>query len=158
MNEEHIKAFLEYANGYAKLKSTCRKTAVGCLIIKESAFGYHIISKGANSGMVDCRKVGCLRVQLFGDNSKVHRDTCRCRHSEINALRKAKESVIGATAIVTRYPCDNCAKAIVEAGIKRVIYGREFKISEFAEKLFADNNIEVIHISDWNCDKKDTNN
>ena len=151
--------WLDYADDYAKRNTTCNKTAVGCVIVKEDdCGGYQLIAQGANKGMIDCHKVGCLRVQIFGNNSKAHRDICRCRHSEINALREARESVVGATAIVTRYPCDDCAQALVEAGIKRVIYGREFKISEFAEKLFANNNIDVIHFSNWNCDKKDTNN
>lgn len=48
-------------------------------------------------------------------------------HAEVNALKNAKESVEGATMVVTLEPCSHigktppCAKTIIEAGIKRVV-------------------------------------
>lgn len=154
MDREDWCRLLDFANLYAELNSTCTKTAVGCVLFKEGlAFSY-----GANQGEIDCRKFGCLRIATFGNNSKEHRNVCRCTHSEINAIKRANGSTKGTTAVVTRYPCDDCAKALVGAGIKKVVYGREFEISDWAKKLFADNGVEVIHIPEWNCDKADTNN
>ena len=113
---------------------------------------------------MNCKKVGCLREELFGSNSKEHRSTCRCVHSEISALTMVKTmhqeyKLSGATAFVTRYPCLNCTKALVESGIKKIIYGRQFEIEpETKEYLNKHQDVEVIHIEDWNCDKNDTNN
>lgn len=154
-----IKNILTLADNYAQFHSTCTKTAVGCYIVAEDSWRT-VLAKGANCGEVNCKKEGCLRIELFGDNSKEHRSTCRCNHSEIDALNHVldKERLKGATIFVTRYPCDNCAKALVKAGIGTVIYGRSFPISNKAEKLFRDNHIEVVHVPDWDCDPNDINN
>lgn len=155
-----IKNILTLADNYAKNHTTCTKTTVGCYIISETSWRT-VLSKGANCG-TNCKTEGCLRIKLFGNNSKEHREVCTVTHSEIDALSNVpedrKNELKGATAFVTRYPCDGCAKALVDSGIKTVIYGREFPISEFAKKLFEENNVEVIHISDWNCDETDRNN
>lgn len=155
-----IKNILTLADNYAKNHTSCTKTAVGSYIIAENAWRT-VLAKGANCG-TNCKTEGCVRVKLFGDNSKDHREVCTVTHSEIDALQrvpeKSKKELNGATIFVTRYPCDDCSKAIVKSGIKTVIYGREFPISEFSKKLFEDNGITVTHIADWNCDETDTNN
>ena len=51
--------------------------------------------------------------------------------------------------IVTRYPCEACARAIVNSGIREVYYGREQKISEEAELIFKSGDVRIHHISDW---------
>lgn len=154
-----MKDILTLADSYAKNHSTCRKTAVGCYLVKEDAWRT-VLSKGANCGEDNCKEIGCLREELFGSNSKKHRDTCRCHHSEIDALSKVKnkDDLKGATAFVTRYPCHNCTQALLEAGIKRVVYGRPFEMEKEDVELLKRNNVEVIHISDWNCDEEDINN
>lgn len=43
-------------------------------------------------------------------------------HAERNALDNAETSVVGATIYVTRHPCSECAKSIVQRGIVRVVY------------------------------------
>lgn len=156
-----MKNILTLADNYARQHSTCTKTAVGCYIISEKNWRT-VIAKGANCGEVNCKEVGCLRVELFGDNSKAHRATCRCNHSEIDALLHVpeyrKSELQGGTAFVTRYPCHNCAKALMDAGIKHIVYGREFPMTDEDIKMLENNGVKVTHISDWNCDENDTNN
>ena len=156
-----IENILTLADNYAKTNSTCAKTAVGCYIVAENDWRT-VIAKGANRGKENCKEIGCLRIEMFGDNSKEHRDTCRCHHSEIDALENVKESqkdfLTGATAFVTRYPCENCTKALVEAGIKRIVYGRSFEMDYKSQKLAFENGVSVLHIPDWNCDENDNNN
>lgn len=156
-----IKNILTLADNYAKQNSTCKKTAVGCYLIKEDTWRT-VISKGANCNYGEsCKKVGCLREEIFGDNSKAHRSVCRCanNHSEIDALRKADKAFLqGATAFVTRYPCENCTRQLVNAGIKAIYYGRPFEMSEESKKICEENNVTVCHMKDWNCDENDTNN
>lgn len=152
---------LTLADNYARMNSTCTKTAVGCYIVAEDEWRT-VLAKGANCGEVNCKEVGCLRIEKFGDNSKEHRNVCRCTHSEINALNNVPEDkkklLKGATAFVTRYPCENCTKALIDAGIKRIVYGRAFEMDYKARKMAFDNDVVVLHIDTWNCDSTDTNN
>lgn len=153
---------LTLADNYAKNHTTCKKTAVGCYLVHEGSYRT-VIAKGCNNGEMSCKLHGCLREEQCGSNSKEHRATCRCHgnHAEQDALKRAKLidfDLQGESAFVTRYPCDECAKALIDAGIKLVVYGREFPISENAEQMFKEACVEVVHLADWNCDENDTNN
>lgn len=156
------KDILTLADNYAKNHSTCKKTAVGCYLVHEGAYRT-VIAKGCNNSEISCKDNGCLREENFGSNSKEHRTICRCygNHAEQDALKYANHlrfSLQGESAFVTRYPCDECAKALIKAGIKLVVYGRKFPISENAEQMFKEAGVEVVHLADWNCDENDTNN
>lgn len=155
-----VKDILTLADNYAQQNTTCKKTAVGCYLINERVYRT-VAAKGCNRSRVSCKNEGCLREQTFGNNSKEHRSVCRCygNHAEQDAIRKLLfTSYENLSAFVTRYPCDECAKALIDAGVKLVVYGREFPISETASKAFEEAGVEVVHISDWNCDENDTNN
>ena len=67
-----MKDILTLADNYAKNKSTCRKTHVGCYLVAETTWRT-VISKGCNNAEENCREIGCLREEIFGDNSKQHR-------------------------------------------------------------------------------------
>ena len=159
-----MKDILTLADNYAKNNTTCKKTAVGCYIVNEDPKWRTVLAKGCNNSEESCKELGCLREQLFGSNSKEHRKTCRChgKHAEQDALKNVPNSqrhlLKGATAFVTRYPCEDCAKALIDAGVKRIVYGREFAMADGAFLACEDVGIEVIHIADWNCDENDTNN
>jgi dCMP deaminase len=62
-------------------------------------------------------------------------------HAEVNAVMNATSSTVGSTMYCTLFPCNECAKVIIQAGIKKVIYGSdkyanmEFTIA--AKKLFV---------------------
>ena len=74
-------------------------------------------------------------------------------HSEVDAICKAAKigkRLDNAAIVVTRYPCEACARAIVESGIKIVAYGRKEKISDITQKIFDSYNVTVQHIDDWN--------
>ena len=43
-------------------------------------------------------------------------------HAELNAILSAKQSLDGCTLYVTKFPCNECAKAIIQSGIKKIIY------------------------------------
>lgn len=98
----------------ASERSTCPRMHCGCVLVKDKnvvATGYN----GSIPGDDHCDDVGCLVV----DNHCV-----RTVHAEINALAQAAKhgsSVDGATAYQTNMACTNCAKALIAAGIKRVV-------------------------------------
>lgn len=158
------KDILTLADNYAKNHSTCKKTAVGCYLVNEGTLikGYRTVAaKGCNCSEVSCKDKGCLREESFGNNSKEHRTICRCygNHAEQDAIRKLVfTGYENLSAFVTRYPCDECAKALIDEGVKLVVYGREFPISDKAEQMFKETGVEVVHLADWNCDENDTNN
>lgn len=147
------KFYLDTAQQYANINSTCRKVAVGCAIVPREGVAVF----GANRSVdVNCIVSGCLRVQKYGENGKQHRNPSDCRavHSEVDAITRAAKwgvSTVGATAYVTRYPCEACARALVAAGISEVVYGRKAEISEETEAIFGFNGIKVIHAK-WDYD------
>ena len=146
--------YLDTAKAYADIYSGCLKVAVGSLIVKDG----DIISAGANRVLDnECRKYGCHRVRLYGEDSKSHRnpEDCLAIHSEIDAISKTRTSLSGATIYVTRYPCEGCAKAIIAAGIHRVYYGGTTKISPLTQKMFDFADIAVVHVEDWAEDHTD---
>lgn len=158
MTLEHYKRLLDLAHVYALEKSGCKKVKVGAVIVDEDSYskhGYQILSYGANKAIPDqCLSGECLRVQLYGEDSKNHRlpSDCRAIHSEVDAIIQAKADLYATTIVVTRYPCEACARAIADAGIKTVVYGRQQEISAETQHIFNIHDIVAIHIKDWDAD------
>ncbi|OGW97712.1 MAG: dCMP deaminase [Omnitrophica WOR_2 bacterium GWA2_45_18] len=98
----------------ASERATCPRMHCGCVLVKNKdviATGYN----GSIPGDLHCEDVGCLVM----DNHCV-----RTVHAEMNAVVQAAKrghAVEGATAYVTNMPCTTCAKALITAGIKRVV-------------------------------------
>jgi dCMP deaminase len=140
--------YLRMASNYAHIASGCTKVKVGSVI--SSPMGL-VVSFGANRTFPNtCKALGCNRVRLYGDNSKDHRlpSDCNAIHSEIDAIAKMGE-VDNAIIFITRYPCEACARAIVAAGIKTVVYGREQEISDITKEIFSENAVNVIWEKNW---------
>lgn len=149
---------LDLAFSYASMMSGCRKVAVGSAIVKDDA----IVALGANKAVPDLCKTdrGCLRVEKYGEDSKIHRnpEDCRAIHSEIDAICMAAKlgvSIEGASIYVTRYPCESCAKALVAAGIKRVVYGGTARISDTTSRILDDGLVDYYLVDDWREDNTD---
>lgn len=60
---------------------------------------------------------------------------CGCIHSEINALLKLDYTEPEKVMFVTDSPCVACAKAIINAGVGRLLYLREYRCSEGVDLL-----------------------
>ena len=79
-------------------------------------------------------------------------------HAEANAITKIARSnnnSAGATMYVTTSPCIECAKLIIQAGIKRVVYGERYRLTDGID-LIERAGIEVVYLDMTNCenDKK----
>lgn len=145
---------LSMANDYAARMSGCTKVTVGAIITKDGV----PISFGANRAIPDlCKFRGCLRVELYGSNAKEHRlpADCRAIHSEVDAICNSRESLIGASIYITRYPCEACARAIVAAGISQVYYGRLQEVSDHTKQIFDSAGVGLFWIRSWT--EEDTN-
>ncbi|MBN2851417.1 MAG: dCMP deaminase family protein [Clostridia bacterium] len=128
-----------------KTRSTCIRRQVGALIVKDKRIltsGYN----GAPQGVRHCEEIGCLRQQLNVPSGEKH-ELCRAIHAEQNALVQAAKtgiSVEGATIYVTLQPCSLCAKLLINAGIKRVVYRGSYP-DEMAMSMFNEARIELIN-------------
>ena len=147
--------YLDKAYQAAEMFSGCTKVKVGSLIYDERYC--KIVSMGANRTYPDdCYTKGCLRMAKYGDDKKSHRapGDCRAVHSEIDAISRIRfnEYVVGKndlTIYVTRYPCENCARAIVSAGIKKVVYGNAQEITVETKKIFNYGGVKVIWLETY---------
>lgn len=114
--------FMQVAD-LVKTRSTCTRRQVGAVLVN----GRHIIATGYNgavTGAPHCEDAGCIRQQM-GIKSGERHELCVAVHAEQNALIQAAQygiSVAGATLYCTAMPCAICAKLIVNAGIRRVVY------------------------------------
>lgn len=145
------KHMLSRAQSYADVNSTCAKVQVGSLIVTEN----YTVIHGCNHGIErNCRAKGCHRVERYGDDSKLHRlpSDCVAVHSEVDAICQAAKTGVSldrAVIFVTRYPCEACARAIVRAGIRKVVYGRKEPISDMTADMLFCAGVEVVHVDEW---------
>jgi dCMP deaminase len=140
--------FMEIAKVVAR-RSTCLRQNVGAVIVKDKRIlstGYN----GAPTGLEHCLDIGCLRERLNIASGERH-ELCRAVHAEQNAIIQAAVhgvSIEGATLYTTHQPCILCAKMIINAKIKKVIYGRKYP-DERALEFLKDAKIEVVYIPSY---------
>ena len=112
--------------------SYCVRRKVGALVVKEKM----IISDGYNGTPVGFENV-------CEDENNVSKPYVM--HAEANAITKLARSSNnsdGATLYVTDAPCIECSKLIIQAGIKRVVYARNYRLDD-GIRLLKQANIEV---------------
>ncbi len=116
--------------------SYCHRRQVGALVVKDKM----IISDGYNG-----TPSGFENICEDGDNiTKPY-----VLHAEANAITKLARSnnnSEGATLYVTASPCLECSKLIIQSGIKRVVYGEEYRLHDGID-LLRRANIDVIYIN-----------
>ncbi len=118
------------------LRSTCERLTVGATIVRDNrmiAGGYN----GSVSGSDHCIDKGCYMI----DGHCV-----RTVHAEMNAILQCAKFGVqteGAEIYVTHYPCLQCCKSIIQAGIKTVYYATDYRNHPYATELFKDANVNV---------------
>ena len=136
--------YLRMARVWAE-NSYCKRRKVGALVVKQKM----IISDGYNgtpSGFENiCEEEnGITKPYVL--------------HAEANAITKLARSgnnSDGSTLYVTASPCIECAKLIIQAGIKRVVYGEKYRLTEGIDLLKRANiEIEFLNIEDDESEKK----
>ncbi|HWO77712.1 MAG TPA: ComE operon protein 2 [Bacillus sp. (in: firmicutes)] len=110
------------------LRSTCTRLTVGATIVRDKrmiAGGYN----GSIAGGEHCSEHGCYVI----DGHCV-----RTIHAEMNAILQCAKFGVqteGAEIYVTHFPCLNCTKAIIQAGIKCIYYAQDYKNHPYAIEL-----------------------
>lgn len=129
--------FLEIAFSVAE-RSTCDRAHVGAVLVRDK----RILSTGYNgspAGLPHCDEVGHLMI----DGHCV-----RTLHAEQNAIIQSAlhgVSSEGATAYVTHQPCLTCAKMLINAGIRRVVYAGNYP-DEYSRQFFAQASVQLEHL------------
>ena len=129
------KHYLEMAAIWAK-NSYCKRRQVGALLVKDRM----IISDGFNGTPAG-----------FENQCEDENDVTKpyVLHAEANAITKVAKSgnsSEGATLYITTSPCIECAKLIIQSGIKRVVYAEEYRKAEGVE-LLKRANVEVVNFN-----------
>ena len=140
----------EYFINIAKdvqLRSVCISRTVGAVITVDNMIvstGYN----GAPKGIKHCAdNGGCLR-KVQNIESGTHYEVCKAVHAEQNAIIQAAvrgNSIKGGTLYVNTYPCSVCARMIINAEIKRIVYDSDYN-DPLAKDMLAEAGIEVVRV------------
>ncbi|PIE70488.1 MAG: cytidine deaminase [Deltaproteobacteria bacterium] len=129
-------------------RATCLRRSVGAVIVKDRRIlstGYN----GAPSGVAHCRETGCLRAHLKVPSGERH-ELCRGIHAEQNAIIQAAYhgvSIQGASLFCTHQPCSICAKMIINAGLKQIVYDEGYA-DAMSREMFAEAGIDLIQFTE----------
>ena len=133
--------FCEIARLIAK-RSTCLRRHVGAVIVKNNrilATGYN----GSPSGLQNC----CDRGYCLRQHSKQGEDldVCFAIHGEMNAILQCSKYGIScedAIIYVTTFPCIHCMKAIINAGIKEIVFLEDYN-APLSKQLAIQSEIKI---------------
>ncbi len=138
--------FMKIAHA-VKERSSCIRRQVGAIIVKEK----QIVSTGYNGtprGVKNCNEGGCERCASSAQSnpSGTNLDKCACSHAEENAVVQAAFHGIatnGSVMYTTNSPCTLCAKIIINAGVKKIVFGGDYP-DELGLKLLKEANVELV--------------
>ena len=116
--------YLEMAAVWAK-NSYCTRRQVGAILVKDRM----IISDGYNGTPSGFENV------CEDENGVTKPYVLHAEANAITKVAKSSNSSDGATLYITDSPCMECAKLIIQAGIRRVVYAREYRIVDGVDLL-----------------------
>jgi len=128
----------EYFMGIALLvskRSSCDRLNVGCVLVNNN----RIISTGYNGHLPNTEHRSVIK------NNHEQMTV----HAELNSIIDCAKRVVStnnATIYVTHYPCLNCFKSLISAGVKKIIYNENYKNDELVKELSEELNITMIHL------------
>jgi dCMP deaminase len=128
--------YLEMARIWAK-NSYCTRRQVGALVVKNNM----IISDGYNGTPSGFENV------CEDDNGITKPYVLHAEANAITKLARSSNNSEGATIYITASPCIECAKLIIQAGIKRVVYGEKYRLTDGIE-LLDRAGIEVVYLGE----------
>lgn len=131
------------------LRSTCTRLNVGAIIVRDN----RIIASGYNGSVEDsahCIDEGCYII---------NNHCVRTVHAEMNALLQCARFGVrteGTEMYVTHFPCLQCSKHIIQAGIKKIYYESDYKNDPLALELLNEANVAVeqVKLSDVIVEQK----
>lgn len=112
--------------------SYCQRRKVGCLVVKDKM----IISDGYNGTPAGFENI------CEDENNITFPYVLHAEANAITKLARIGNASEGATMYVTDSPCIECAKLIIQAGIKRVVYSKKYRLEDGLD-LLRQANIEI---------------
>ena len=128
--------YLRMAHIWAE-NSYCKRRKVGALVVKDKT----IISDGYNGTPSGFENV------CEDDNNVTKPYVLHAEANAITKLARSTNSGEGATLYVTASPCIECSKLIIQAGIRRVVYGEKYRLDD-GIKLLNRAGVETEFIGD----------
>jgi dCMP deaminase len=135
MRPEWDSYFMKIAYAVSE-RSTCDRAFVGCVLVLEK----RILTTGFNgspAGQPHCDEV---------DHLMVEGHCIRTIHAETNAIIQAALhgiSTRGCTCYVTHFPCINCTKVLINAGMTRLVYHVAYRPDENALEFLRTAQVEI---------------
>ena len=129
--------FMDIAQVVSK-RGNCSRRKVAAIIVRDQ----RVISTGYNGtprGITNCFEGGCPRCASDAPSGESLGE-CICAHAEENAIVQAAYhgiAVRDGVLYCTLSPCLMCTKMIINAGIKEVIFEKEYHFTEQARELFT---------------------
>ncbi len=136
-------------------RNTCFSDPKGAVIVVNkniASTGYN----GAPSGVPDCKYcLGECYKRKLGFEHGTGQHVCRGAHAEANAIVQAAKNgtpIYGGTLYTTHKPCHDCAKLIINSGIKKIVYLHDYAGTDCLE-LFAAARIRCTHNTSFNLEE-----
>lgn len=133
--EKFDHSYLEMADVWAR-NSYCKRRKVGALLVKDRT----IISDGYNGTPSGFENV------CEDENGVTKPYVLHAEANAITKLARSSNNSDGSTLYVTASPCIECSKLIIQAGIKRVVYGEKYRLDD-GIKLLERAHIETIYLN-----------
>ena len=127
--------YLRMARIWAE-NSYCKRRQVGAIVVKDQ----RIISDGYNGTPSGFENI------CEDDTNTTKPYVLHAEANAITKLARSSNNSDGATLYVTASPCIECAKLIIQAGLKRVVYGEKYRLED-GINLLKRANINVIYLN-----------
>lgn len=133
----------------AATRGNCIKRRVGAVIVIDR----QILSTGYNGtpkGITNCNDGGCPRC-AGAVNSGSGLGECLCVHAEENAIVQAAShgvAIRGGTLYCILCPCSYCAKSIINASIREVVFRDDYAMDDITHKLFREAGVVCRQLKD----------
>jgi dCMP deaminase len=117
-------------------RSTCHRLDVGCLLVSTGKYKNRIIAAGYNGFLP-----GAPHQSRLKDGHE--QGTVHAEQNAISDAARRGVSIAETIAYITHYPCINCTKALIAAGIKAIKYHLDYNNDPLVQELLAENSITI---------------
>ena len=131
-------------------RATCNRGRTAVVVVKDRIVlvtGY----VGSPSGIAHCDDVGHLMKKVVHEDETISNHCVRTIHAEMNAIALAAKkgiSIDGATMYMGMSPCYNCAKVLINTGIKRIVCNNLYHRGKEALEILKKAGVEVTVLND----------
>ena len=136
--------FMDVVLSIAK-RGTCDRGRAGAVIAKDKKIlstGY----VGSSAGLPHCDDVGHQIKKVIHEDGSFSQHCTRTIHAEKNAICQAAKhgvSIDGGTVYTNFTPCKNCAMAIINSGIKRVVCIKKYHVATETEEMLKQAGVKL---------------